>query len=407
MGRIKVSQQQPPVLGNGVYHKDVPYQNEQQFVLALTDWIGGFVSRHRAMHLVMQAEGFQEVLQYIQHAPPTMALPAKGGPRMWRVHVAFFWGRTSDRLWWVTGVGFHIKDTVNNIAAANTAIERERLYDQAERKHILAGIPARKAYFDMEAYSHDFDQDLSNGKKVVEVLIDEAYEIGKGIAKMPTNPIGPDPDDPWSILLATCSAGVGTAAGETISALENLGYEARKVFEVAQKAVELGDKVRGRVNDHDPVAALADLVEIGLSLSKVAGPFAPLASVIIGSFVEIAIANQAGPVTRVRSHMYVCYVSGVMKELVNSSAVKLTRPGDDVFYKLGRKRGGHIIAKRRYDLQLALMEYALRHPLGEWNLNPMYREKPPFPDAYLRYWSPGMLERSLLVQLCQPKYLYK
>jgi hypothetical protein len=66
MGRIKVSRQQPPILGT---HKDIPFQNEQQFVLALTEWIGSFVSRHRAMHLVVQAVGFQEVLNYIQHAP--------------------------------------------------------------------------------------------------------------------------------------------------------------------------------------------------------------------------------------------------------------------------------------------------------------------------------------------------
>jgi hypothetical protein len=131
-----------------------------------------------------------------------------------------------------------------------------------------------------------------------------------------------------------------------------------------------------------------------------------MASLIIGSFIEIAIANQAGPVTRVRSHMYVCYVGGVINELVHETSIKLTRAGDSVMYDLGAKQARRISPEQRYNLQLALMEYALRHPIGEWNLNPMYSDKPPFPDAYLRYWSPGMLERALLVQLCKAKYLY-
>jgi hypothetical protein len=132
-----------------------------------------------------------------------------------------------------------------------------------------------------------------------------------------------------------------------------------------------------------------------------------MVGIILGSFMSIVIANQAGAVSRVRSHLYVCYVAGVMKEVVNSDTFKPTREGDTVFYELGRKRARKISPERRYDLQLALMEYALRQPIGEWNLNPMYRDKPPFPDAYLRYWSQGMVERSLLVQLCKPAYLYK
>jgi hypothetical protein len=426
MGRIKVSRQQPPILGT---HKDIPFQNEQQFVLALTEWIGSFVSRHRAMHLVVQAVGFQEVLNYIQHAPAAMTLSA--GPRKWRVYVEFFWGRTADRQWWVSGLGFHIKDTVNNIAAANKAMERERLHDLNDTKHAMAAIPARKAYFEVETFSNDFDHDLHNGREITKILIEKAYEVAKELAKMATNPIGPDPDNPWSILGATVGAVLGVGAGEALGALERqgstvarvatgahvgeemknalmaLGYAPREVFEVAKTAVEMGDRVRGRIADNSAVAALADLVEIGMGLSKVAGPFAPLASAIIGSFIDIAIANQAGPVTRVRSHMYVCYVGGVIKELTNETSVKLTRPGDSVFFEYGQKRARKIGREQRYNLQLALLEYALRHPVGEWNLNPMYREKPPFPDAYIRYWSPGMLERALLVQLCKPDYLYR
>jgi hypothetical protein len=425
MGSIKVSHQQPPKLGNGIYYKDIPYLNEQQFVLAVTDWIGGYVSRHRAMHMVVQASGFQEVLKYIQHAPVSMNIAA--GPRKWRVHVEFFWGRTADKQWWVTDLGFHINDTVNNIKTANQAIERERLRDIYEEKHAKAGIPARKACFEVETFSNDFDHDLDNGRKITEILIEKAYEVAKELAKMPTNPIGPDPDNPWSILGATVGAVLGVGAGEAMGALEReganvarnlagepmkhaliaLGYAPREVYEVAKTAIELGDRVRGRVADNSGVAALADLVEIGMGLSKIAGPFAPMASIIIGSFIEIANANQAGPVTRVRSHMYVCYVGGIVKELTNETSVKLTRPGDKIFFEYGQKRARKIAREQRYNLQLALMEYALRHPVGEWNLNPMYREKPPFPDAYIRYWSPGMLEQALLVQLCKPDYLYR
>ena len=89
MGQIKVSGQQPPRLGSGVYYKDVPFQSEQQFTFALTDWISSFVSHKRAMHLVMSAAGFQDIVSYIQHAPTSLALPGKSTSKAWRCMSSF------------------------------------------------------------------------------------------------------------------------------------------------------------------------------------------------------------------------------------------------------------------------------------------------------------------------------
>ena len=424
MGQISVSRQQPPKLGNGVYHKDFEFRDQATFIRELTDWIGAFVTRFRAGNLIMEAAGLDDVINHMKHAPVSMAL----GGKTWKVYVEFFWGRTPKQQWWVTGVGFHIHDSLQNIAAAQLSQTRERLREKYEERQALAGIPARKAYFEIERFSSDFDGDLAKGKRAFGVLVDEAYEVGKEIAKMPTNPIGPDPNDPKSILWATAGAIIGVGTGEVIGGLQRagstvarnaatgevmkhslqaLGYEAREIFDATQKAIELGDKVKGRVIDNNAVAALADLVEIGLSLSKFAGPFAPFASIIIGSFIEILNANQAGHVSRVRSHMYACYAAGFVDGLIYESTTKLDRPGDEVFYKLGQKRASKFGAEPKYNVQLAMMEYVMRQPLGEWNLNPMFTGAPPFPSAYIRYWSPDMLKRAIMLKLCRPKYLYK
>jgi hypothetical protein len=427
MGQITVSRQQPPRLGNGVYYKDIPFQSEMQFAIDLTNWVASFVGQRRAMHLVVHASGYEEILQHIKNATTSMNLSAKGG-RIWRVHVDFFWDRTANKRWLVSGLGLHIQDSSENISAAQLSATRDRLRDKAEERQALAGIPARKAYFEIEKYSNDFDGDLGKGKRAFQVLVDEAYEVGKEIAKMPINPIGPDPNDPKSILWATAGAIIGVGTGEVIGGLQRagadvarnaatgevmkhtlevLGYEAREIYDVTQKAIELGDKVKGRVIDNSGVAALADLIEIGLSLSKFAGPFAPFASIIIGSFIEILNSNQAGHVSRVRSHMYACYAAGFVDGLIYESTTKLDRPGDEVFYKLGQKRASKFRPEPRYNVQIAMMEYVLRQPLGEWNLNPMFAGSPPFPSAYIRYWSPEMLKRAIMLKLCRPKYLYR
>lgn len=39
MGKISVSKQSPPILGHGVYYKDIPYKNEADFVVEITNWI--------------------------------------------------------------------------------------------------------------------------------------------------------------------------------------------------------------------------------------------------------------------------------------------------------------------------------------------------------------------------------
>jgi len=160
MGRIAVSKQAPPILGNGVYFKDIPYKTETDFVSDLTNCIGQYVSRSRALHLVVHASGFQEILRHIQHAPVTMKSAGTNSPQVWRVHVEFFWSRTPDQKWWVHGLGLHTKDSVNRIAVSHKSAERERLEDEYEPRNAMAAPSARKMYFEVEKYSADFDGDL-------------------------------------------------------------------------------------------------------------------------------------------------------------------------------------------------------------------------------------------------------
>lgn len=72
--------------------------------------------------------------------------------------------------------------------------------------------------------------------------------------------------------------------------------------------------------------------------------------------------------------------------------------------------GGNVVRKLmssplvRFDVQVALLRYAAENATGTWE----YKLDPDdwvFPGDYIRKWSPQLLGRSLLTQLCQQKYL--
>lgn len=412
MTRIKIAKHKPPVLGNGIYYKDIPFKDEQQFVDALTGWVKSFVSSHRAMHLVMQSPDLPELVAYMRHAPPTMKLFGPEG-RTFRVTVDFQWGRSADGGWWVMGLWFSITDRVENIAAARNAVNIERLRDRAEERQAMKGPPARVLYFEAEKHSADFEHDLKLGQYRVADLISDVYGIAKELAKLPTNPIGPDPDDGQSIFFETLKGLIGAGIGGPIDALTELGLDVRKSYEIAKKAVEIGEKVAGHAktalkgDDFNKVAALVDLVDIGVMLAK-GNPLTSLGGLILGSMIDIVIANQAGAVSKVRSHMYACFVGGFMREIVNASDVKPQRPGDNVFYDYGKQRAQRLAPNARYYIQLALMHHGLTHPRPGWGLHAMFEDRPPvFPDDYIRHWSESFVEDSFMLQFCKADYLYR
>lgn len=406
MTRIKISHEHPPVLGDGRYWKDIPYVSDSDFTIKLTNWIATFITAKRAMHLVMTADGYQEILNYIHGAPVNLALPGPGG-RVWRVYVDFRWGMTHDDHWWVQGIGLTIHDSADNIAEFKQQAEVQRLRDQAEERVLFAGPPPRKAYFPIERYGAGFKGDKENGKKHFEELVDQVTRVVIPLASMPTNPIGPDPNNPRSILISTLTLGVGAATGQIISAMKTLGVEAAEALEAAKQTVDAEEAVIAGAREHRLLEPIVDLISIGLEVADMVGPFGPLVTALVGGFIEIAIANQAGPVSRVRSHMYACFVGGVVEELVMSTRVKVRRKGDIVLFDYGKKCVRRLGGPQRYNLQLALMTYAFGQPIGEWSLHPMFEDKPKFPDDYIRYWSPDILERALMTRLCQPDYLYR
>lgn len=412
MGKIQVSQRKPPRLGNGIYEKEIPYKDERQFVLELTDWVKTFVTSKRAMHLVMQAPSLADILAHIQHAPATMAIPGPEG-RLWRVYISFEWGQTSSKQWWVSGVDFAIRDSEASIAVAQHKIKVEKLKEKAEERAARRGPSTRVLYFEAEKHSKDFGRDVEYGRNRVNDMISEVYGIVKELAKMPTNPIGPDPDDGQAILVETLKGLGGAGTGGTVDALEMLGYEAGKVYQIAKKAAEAGDKVSGHVKtaargeDFNKVGALVDLIDIGIML-KGGSPLTALGGVLLGSMLDIAIANQAGPISKVRCHMYACFVGGFMSEVVNSTSVKPERDGDNVFYDYGKRKGRNLTSDSRYYVQLALMHYGLTHPRPGWNLNAMFPDSEPvFPADYIRYWSESFVEDTFLMKFCKPDFLYR
>lgn len=411
MPKINISRQTPPILGDGVYWKNITYISDMDFTLQLANWIANFVMPQRAMHLVMTADGYNDIIDYIHRAPVDMALPGPRDGRTWRVDVDFMWGKTYDGQWWVRGIGLSIHDSVENISEVKRQEEIERIRDRYEQRALLAGPPPRVLWFPIEKYSQDHDQDGIHGKHIMQMLVEKVVDAVVPLARMPTNPIGPNPDDPWSILAATLTAGASAATGQIITALKDIEPEVGEALDNASIAMTGVAGLEKQLREFAPLEGVVDLIEIGLEVLDLAGPFGPMVGILVGSFIDIAIANQAGPVSRVRSQYYAFYVGGLVHELAKSTRVRPRRKGEWLMYQFGEKQARRLGGPQRYQLQLALMTYAFGRPIGEWSLHPMFSfagsDKPIFPDDYIRYWSPDILERALMIKLCQPDFLYR
>jgi hypothetical protein len=58
----------------------------------------------------------------------------------------------------------------------------------------------------------------------------------------------------------------------------------------------------------------------------------------------------------------------------------------------------------QFNVQVALLHYAAENATGEWQFK-LDPEEWIYPDDYIRKWSPQLLGRSMLTQLCKKEYL--
>ena len=114
---------------------------------------------------------------------------------------------------------------------------------------------------------------------------------------------------------------------------------------------------------------------------------------ILGSFIEIVRASQAGDITKVRGPLYRQYIFGVVKVLTgrNTSPAPINA-AQKYFFDLGQTRAKSLTTLQKYQLSLALLESYRRDAgrRGDWGIDQAQQWSS---GDYPRHWDTGVPER--------------
>jgi hypothetical protein len=392
--------QNPPRLGDGLYFRDLPesvIRNRAALEKVLTQWIAGYVSAGRAKGLVENAVGIDDIIRFVEFAPSSMNLDRKR-----RVHVHFIFGHSAEGGWWVKAVGFYMVASDREISHAEKERLRQRLEEKAEERAIRAMPPLSRIFLDPKFGSGNLNKDLQRGRAIMARMIDHIYPKAKKVAALMKNPIGPDMSDPASIL-----GELSKAVGGVASNLSNARNGVKTAFEVtdwSSKVREYGVAISSD-KKHEREGAGLKMAGDGLDLAfGSTNPVGMLASTILGSFIEIGIVNQAGEIARKRGLIYLFFVNGVVNGLIGQTSLKPQTPSQKQWFVIGEAFVRPLSEQDCFSLHLALVEYTSNHNMSSWGLSVPRTRLNDFAD-YLRLWSPGLIERSMLWQLGKKKYL--
>jgi hypothetical protein len=393
----------PPILQGGrfedgavVYEKELAFGNPSAFEASLAEWLGRYVSRASVAPLMANADGLREVTDYLMHAPTTMS-----GRRTIRLHLV--WDKLSNGQWYVEGVGFSLRDSVRNIHVADQARIRERALDAAERD-ARQNIPDWKLYFDIGLVGPNWLQDVAQGEQLLAKQFEAAHEVVKKLEPVMKNPIGPDMDDDKSILWELSKAIIGVGPP---------GY-----LLDAFKAGDAADKVKSNYEAQSGFKAAGDIMDLGLSLA-IDNPVTGLASTILGSFLEIAIANDTARVAKARGRLYMDFVSGWLSKICPpaiydpkpppraKNSERATYYTDKLMVEFGAKQSASYSAREKFLVQLALLHFVATHNTeNSWNFQNRMEKNWKFPTHYTAFWSREILARAFIWQFFKGKYRY-
>ncbi|MBA3446311.1 MAG: hypothetical protein H0T56_01640 [Pseudaminobacter sp.] len=350
------------------------------------------------MPLMQNADGLKEILSYLEHAPTTMS-----GKRKISMHL--MWDKLSNGQWYVEGVGFSLRDGVHNIYQANASKLHQRLLDQAEAESQRRGAPDWKFYFNLDQSGANWLDDASEGQRLIDAQFPVAHKAAQGLVPMLKNPIGPDFDDDKEILKEVGKAIAGNLPGPLGDAF-NVG--------------DAADKVSSNAKDGSGFKAAGDIMDLGLPLLFKGNPMTGLASTILGSFLDIAIASDAGRVAKARGRLYMFFVSGFLSNLFQPPLVQPERPPrgqpgalalyymDKAMFDLGAKQSAEYSLRKKYLAQLALLHFVATHNTErEWSFQDRMDKGWRHPTHYTLYWSRELLTRAFMWQFFKGKYRYK
>jgi len=122
------------------------------------------------------------------------------------------------------------------------------------------------------------------------------------------------------------------------------------------------------------------------------------AKMSINTFHDIFTSHKAAEVAKIRSRLFNAFAAGVINGLTGQSTGRPSDPALKQAYELGRSTVRKLTDKEKYQIQLALMEYARKNAVGTWGFK-LNADEWVFPDDYKKSWNAAILERSLLTQL--------
>lgn len=401
MGHARVAHRPPPTVSGGeahgdmvTYSRDVPRGSRDLMEAELAVWVSRYISRSRVAELMAGARpSIDAVLAYIANAPLPMALPSGGGGPRFRVYLHLLFGKTSSGQWWVRSVGFGMQESVGNMAKAQQTATRARLERQAEDRQARAPTPRWKIYFDSSDGTGDFEVDKRLGARKVQALIDRAHELAKDLEPTMKNPIGWDGETDLSLATETAKAVLGPIAG-----MGKGGYE------VAATAVDGGTKIYENHKERNGFKAAADVMDLGLAVIT-KNPVSALGSLILGSFLSIAIANDTARVARARATLFAFYIGGFLQQLTDETFDTPKEGSRKTMAAAGANDARGLTPAAAYQVQLALLHYSATHNTeNSWSLQDIDKGWT-YPDDYRRNWSPSLLARSFVWQINRLKYL--
>jgi len=395
----------PPVLPGGrvqsgevIYENDFNFASRAAFEASLAEWLGRYVSRTRVAPVMRDADGLREIMSYLEHAPTTMS-----GKR--RISMHLMWDKLSDGQWYVEGVGFSLKDGVRNIYQADASRLRERLLDRAEQES-MRNVRDWKLYFNLDQGGPNWLDDAAEGQRMIDALFPIAHKAAKGLIPMLKNPIGPDFDDDKKIEEDIGKALLGVLPGKVGDAV---------------LVGDAADRLVSNAKEGSGFKAAGDIMDLGLPLIFAeAVPITGLASTILGSFLEVAIASDAARVAKARGRLYLFFVSGFLSNLFQPPITQPERPArgkpgaltlyymDKVIFDLGAKQSAGYSARQKYLAQLALLHFVATHNTErEWSFQNRVEKGWKHPTHYTLYWSRELMARSFTWQFFKGKYRYQ
>jgi hypothetical protein len=305
-----------------------------------------------------------------------------------RVHMQIDWGRLPDGRWSATAIYLSVDRAEREAKIATRRIEKTRALERADTEFMNRRPDLRKVAYPAENSNPKFlDSYISAGQHKLDAVFKMVWNSAKKDAALPENPF----ENPLEDTASALKYGIGKVidkapGGETFNTSKDaiVAVAEDDVFTVAKLGAEHFAKD---------------------ALEEAGAPFMDFFELTLGGMCDVAIAGQAGRVAKIRSHAYVYFTYGLLDAMVYVDSPRPRSPAELKYFRGGQNVVQKLIpANTAFNVQTALIHYAAVNPTGRFQFK-LDAPDFTFQDEYIRYWSPDLLGRSLLTQLCKAPYL--